>query len=250
MMQAKPSVALFATCLVDVFRPSVGFAAAGLLQAAGCDVAVPVAQTCCGQPAYNAGDRKRAMALAAQTVRLLNKYDFVVLPSGSCAAMIKQHYPQLLAHDPALAAMARAVAAKTFELTQFLHDVMKVKLAAAPAGKITYLDSCSGLRELGIETQPRNLLQTPVLENGDPETCCGFGGTFCVKYTQISTAIADKKLDRLAATGAEVVLGGDLGCLMHLAGRAKRRGTALQFRHVAEMLVGGAQTPAIAEGEI
>ncbi|MFZ5931547.1 MAG: (Fe-S)-binding protein [Pseudomonadota bacterium] len=248
-MTASPNIALFVTCLVDLFRPQAAFAAVRLLEDAGCIVHVPAAQTCCGQPGYNSGDKVGAGRLAVQTIRLLMDYDYVVVPSGSCAAMIKQHYPQLLAGDAALLAQARALADKTFELTQFLHDVMHYKPAFAMAEKITYHDACSGLRELGIQAQPRALLPSPVIENNDGKTCCGFGGTFCVKYTGVSTAIADKKLDKFSATGATTVTGGDLGCLMHLAGRAARRGMDLHFRHVAEILAGDVQTPAIAEPE-
>lgn len=243
----KKNIALFVTCLVDLFRPSAAFAAVKLLQDAGCIVHVPAAQTCCGQPAYNSGDKAGAAVLAAQTIRLLSDYDYVVVPSGSCAAMIKHHYPQLLADDAEMAALAQAVAGKTFELTQFLHDVLRYSPPTDKSGGlISYLDSCSGLRELGVQAQPRALLRTLVKETADSEMCCGFGGTFCVKYTGVSAAIADKKLDRFSATGAELVLGGDLGCLMHLAGRAARRGLPLQFRHVAEALAGDLRTPAIA----
>lgn len=248
-MTTHPHVALFVTCLVDLFRPSAAFAAVKLLQDAGCKVSVPQAQTCCGQPAYNSGDKKTAAALAAQTIRSLMEYDYVVAPSGSCAAMIKHHYPELVAADPALAAQARSLADKTWELMQFLHDVIQYRPPVAGGEKITHLDSCSGLRELGIQAQPRALLGSHIIENGDGDVCCGFGGTFCVKYTGVSTAIADKKLDRLAATGAALVTGGDLGCLMHLAGRAARRGVNLRFRHVAEVLAGDTQSPAIAAAE-
>lgn len=247
MPPVNPHVALFVTCLVDLFRPSAAFAAVKLLQDAGSVVDAPAAQTCCGQPAYNSGDQAGAKALAAHTIRVLIDYDYVVLPSGSCAAMLKHHYPALLAGDAAMAAKARTLAARTYELTQFLHDVMQyAPPARQPAGGVTYLDSCSGLRELGIRPQPRALLGSRVMESGESEVCCGFGGTFCVKYTDVSAAIADKKLDALGASGADLVLGGDLGCLMHLAGRAARRGSPLQFRHVAEVLAGDAHTPAIA----
>lgn len=250
MPAGKSVTALFITCLADLFRPSVGFATVRLLEAAGCAVDVPQGQTCCGQPAYNSGDKVGARALAAQTVRLLMDYDYVVLPSGSCAAMLKLHYPALLADDAELGGKARALAAKTWELTQFLHEVMQYNTATDEMQeKTAYLDSCSGLRELGISDAPRALLKGRVLESGDSETCCGFGGTFCVKYTDVSTAIADRKLEKLKATGAIQVTGGDLGCLMHLAGRAARRGLNLQFRHVAEVLAGETQSPAIAAPE-
>lgn len=250
MSGERPNTALFITCLADLFRPAVGFSTVRLLQAAGCAVEVPQGQTCCGQPAYTSGGSESALALAIQTLRLLMDYDHVVLPSGSCAAMIKVHYPALLAEDAEWGPKARQLAAKTWELTQFLHQVMKYTPPTDQNPADTaYLDSCSGLRELGISDAPRALLKGRVLESGDSEVCCGFGGTFCVKYTDVSTAIADKKLDRLAATGATQVTGGDLGCLMHLAGRAARRGLDLQFRHVAELLAGETQSPAIAAPE-
>jgi L-lactate dehydrogenase complex protein LldE len=247
MSAEKPDTALFITCLADLFRPAVGFATVKLLERAGCAVDVPMGQTCCGQPAYNSGDSTSARALALQTIRLLSDYDHVVAPSGSCAAMIRLHYPALLAGDPEWAERARALAGRTWELTQFLHQVMKYDPSTDEMPeKTTYLDSCSGLRELGVSDAPRALLRGSVLESGDSDACCGFGGTFCVKYTAVSTAIADKKLDSLAATGATRVAGGDLGCLMHLAGRAARRGLDLEFRHVAEVLAGETQSPAIA----
>ena len=250
MSAGRPNTALFITCLADLFRPAIGFATVRLLEAAGCAVDVPMGQTCCGQPAHNSGDKVGARALAIQTIRLLMDHDYVVVPSGSCAAMIRLHYPVLLAEDPEWAERARALAAKTWELTQFLHQVMQYDpITDENPEKTAYLDSCSGLRELGISGAPRALLKGSVLESGDSETCCGFGGTFCVKYTGVSTAIADKKLDRLAATGATRVAGGDLGCLMHLAGRAARRGLDLRFRHVAEVLAGETHSPAIAAPE-
>lgn len=250
-MSEQPRVALFVTCLVDLFRPGIGFAAVTLLRDAGCDVEVPALQTCCGQPAYNSGARDSAAAIAAQTIRILSEYDYVVAPSGSCAAMIAKHYPGLFASDPAMRGRADALAAKTYELTVFLHDVLKAKVTM-PAGDdpVGYLDSCSGLRELGIHQQPRALLApVQITECGDSEACCGFGGTFSIKYSDISVAMADKKLDGFVAGGAQTVLGGDLGCLMHLAGRAARRKLPLKFRHLAEPLASMDAGPAIAEPE-
>lgn len=250
-MNGKPRVALFVSCLVDVFRPVIGFAAVELLRDAGCDVEAPDAQTCCGQPAYNSGARDSAVAIAAQTIRNLSGYDYVVTPSGSCAAMIAKHYPGLFAGDEAMRERANALAAKTFELTVFLHDIMKVKVTVtASEHPVGYIDSCSGLRELGINQQPRALLApVRITECGDSEACCGFGGTFSVKYTDISVAMADKKLDAFVTGGVHTVLGGDLGCLMHLAGRAARRKLPLKFRHLAEPLAGMDTGPAIAEPE-
>ena len=254
MNDKRPRVGLFVTCLVDMMRPSVGFAAVRLLENAGCSVEVPEAQTCCGQPAYNTGDRKTAADLALGVIAAFEPYDFVVAPSGSCGGMIAKHYPLLFAEGQPERARAEAVAAKTHELISFLTDVMGVKAVdAAYSGKVTYHDSCSGLREMDVKAQPRHLLASvrglELVEMGEPEICCGFGGTFCVKYPQISNDMVDKKVSDAEATGAGLLLAGDLGCLMNMAGKLKRRGSAMQTRHVAEVLAGDLAAPAIAEGE-
>jgi len=230
-------VALFVTCLVDLFRPSVGFAAVKLLQDAGCTVEVPEAQTCCGQPAYNSGDRGDAKAVAKGVIAAFEPYDYLVAPSGSCAGMIRKHYPGLFADDPAWSGRAAALAEKSFELVSFLTDVLGVAaVKAAHTGSVTYHDSCSGLRELGIEQQPRRLLKTvaglSLKELPEADVCCGFGGTFCVKYPDISNAIVEKKTQKIAETGAETLLAGDLGCLLNMAGKLKREGRATKSRHV------------------
>jgi len=245
---ARPRVALFATCLVDLFRPTVGFAAVHLLEAAGCDVEVPSGQTCCGQPAYNSGANDAARALARQTIAVLETYDHVVVPSGSCGGMIREHYPELLAEDPDWAPRARHVAARTWELLAFLRDVRGITgVAARYDGVVTYHDSCSGLRELGVKAQPRALLAgvagLTLRELPGAETCCGFGGTFCVKYPEISDKMVGEKVADILATGADTLLAGDLGCLMNMAGKLKRltleSGTRpVQVRHVAEVLAG------------
>jgi L-lactate dehydrogenase complex protein LldE len=255
----RPRVGLFVTCLVDLFRPSVGLAAARLLEDAGCDVEAPAAQTCCGQPAYNSGDRAGAEAVARRTIALFEGYDHVVAPSGSCGGMIREHYPALFAGDPAWATRARALAAKTWELVAFLHDVRGVKsVAARYDDSATYHDSCSGLRELGIKAQPRALLAgvagLALRELPGAETCCGFGGTFCVKYPEISDKMAGDKAADVLATGAGTLLAGDLGCLMNMAGKLKRLALEtgarpVKVRHVAEVLAGTADsTPPIGEG--
>ena len=243
-------VGLFVTCLVDLFRPEVGFAAVKLLEDAGCAVEVPAGQTCCGQPAYTSGDRAGARAMAVRNLDLLAGYDWVVLPSGSCAAMIRVHYPALLGDDPELAPRARALADKTFELTSFLVDVLGVAdVAARLEESAAYHDSCAGLRELGIKGQPRRLLGSvaglTVADLARSEECCGFGGTFCVKYPEISTHVVDDKVADIEATGAGLVLGGDLGCLMNIAGRLSRKDSPIQARHVAEVLAGMIDGPAI-----
>lgn len=248
---ARPrfQVALFATCLADLFRPSVAFASIQLLEEAGCEVHVPSAQTCCGQPAYNNGDYESTVPLAKQVIEMLEPWQYVVLPSGSCAGMITRHYPRLLEgewHQRAL-----DLAAKTYELTNFLHDVAKVRREAG--GKlnttVTYHDSCAGLRELGIRRQPRQLLQSlngiTVTEMNQTDVCCGFGGTFCAKMPELSAKMASDKLADAERTGARILTGGDLGCLLNLAGRAQREGRNIELRHVAELLAGDLSTPAI-----
>ncbi|HRK25175.1 MAG TPA: (Fe-S)-binding protein [Beijerinckiaceae bacterium] len=249
--KANPRVALFATCLVDLMRPNVGFAAVKLLEQAGCTVEVPV-QTCCGQPAFNNGDRKTAAALAAQMAEAFAPYDYVVVPSGSCGGMIRTHYPELFAGDPDLGPRIEAVAAKTYELVSFLTDIMGVtEVAARYEGTVTYHDSCSGLRELGIRQQPRKLLASveglTLAEMNETESCCGFGGTFAVKYGELSDAIVSKKAANIEASAATTVLAGDLGCLMNMAGKLQRRGSKVRARHIAEVLAGMADGPAIGE---
>jgi len=243
MLQTRPRVALFVTCLVDLYRPNVGFSAIALLEEAGCMVEVPVAQSCCGQPAYNSGDRTTARDLARGVVDAFLPYDHVVVPSGSCAGQIAQHYPELFADDPEYRGRAERLAAKTHELVSFLTDVRGMKgIAARYDGVVTYHDSCSGLRELGIKDQPRALLGAmpgvTLKEMADAEICCGFGGTFCVKYPDISTRMVSDKAKAIAATGADTLLAGDMGCLLNMAGRLRREGVPVKVRHVAEVLAG------------
>ncbi len=247
-------VALFVTCLVDLFRPTVGFAAVRLLEAAGCTVSVPKAQTCCGQPAYNSGDQADTRAIARQVIDAFEEYDYVVAPSGSCAAMIREHYPALFDDEPETAQRAHRLARRTHELVSFLRDIRAVDAVDAEyAGSVTYHDSCSGLRELDVKRQPRDLLESvrglELVDLPDAETCCGFGGTFCVKYPEISDRMVTDKAAAIEGTGAGTLLAGDLGCLMNMAGKLKRRGAAVRVRHVAEVLAGMTGTPAIGEGE-
>ena len=248
----KPRVGLFVTCLADLFRPSVGFAAVKLLRDAGCDVVVPE-QTCCGQPAFNSGDRRNARRLAEQAIDAFTDCDYVVAPSGSCGGMMAKHYPELFADEPAFAAKANAFASKTHELVSFLVDVMGVTSVDARCDHAaTYHDSCSGLRELGVKAQPRKLLATvkglELVEMKESDVCCGFGGTFAVKYGEISAAIAEKKTANIAASGAPLLLAGDLGCLMNMAGKLSREGKTIEVRHVAEVLAGMTDDPPIGQG--
>ena len=236
-------VALFVTCLVDLFRPTVGFAAVKLLEGAGCTVEVPRAQTCCGQPAYNSGDRADAKAIAMQVFDAFADYDHVVAPSGSCAGMIRVHYPELFADDPVNLARAQALAPHSWELISFLVDVCGIEKVTAHWDRVvTYHDACSGLRELGIKLQPRQLLASVaglrLKELPGAEVCCGFGGTFCVKYPEISDKMVTDKEADIVATGAEAVLSGDLGCLLNIAGKLFRHGRRIEVRHIAEVLAG------------
>ena len=238
-------VALYVTCLVDLMRPSVAFASLRLLEAAGCEVIVPEGQTCCGQPAWSAGERALAADLARKAIGELEGYDYVVIPSGSCADQIRNVYPQLLADDPAWGLRARTLADRAYELTSFIVDVLK--LSEVPNqfdGSVTYHDSCKGLRGLAIKRQPRDLLaRVPGLslkEMSECEECCGFGGAFSVRFGEVSTKIVDRKCDAIAAAGADAVVGGDLGCLMNIEGRLRRRGDeTTRVLHIAEVLAGG-----------
>jgi L-lactate dehydrogenase complex protein LldE len=243
----RPTVGLFVTCLVDLVRPQVGFAAIKLLEQAGCEVVVPRNQTCCGQPAWNAGANKHAADIARQVVQKFEAFEYIVAPSGSCAGTLRRHYPEILKHDPDFAPRAKAVANKTHELMQFLVDVRGMNhLEANFKGSLCYHDSCSSLREMGVQAQPRKLLQSlgaEICEFKDSQVCCGFGGLFAVKYPDISERMADDKIADAVGTGAQTLAGGDLGCLLHLAGRMKRRGIEMDVRHVAEILAGETAPP-------
>ncbi|HET9664357.1 MAG TPA: (Fe-S)-binding protein [Burkholderiales bacterium] len=237
-------VALLVTCLVDLMRPRIGFAALKLLEAAGCEVMVPATQTCCGQPGYNSGDRKSALALARKVLREFGDCDYIVVPSGSCAGMIRAHYPDLFSDQQSDRERAQQLCAKTHELTDFLVNVAKLeRVPGRFEGSATYHDSCSGLRELGVKRQPRALLQKvgglTLKEMEEAEVCCGFGGAFAVKFGDISTHIVDRKCDNIAACHADAVVLGDLGCMLNIEGRLRRRGdTKTRVLHVAEMLAG------------
>jgi len=253
MTASQPcQVGLFVTCLVDLFRPTVGFAAVKLLQDAGCSVAVPTGQTCCGQPAYNSGDRADTQALARQVIEAFEGFDYVVAPSGSCGGMIKEHYPALFSDEPSWQQRAQTLADKTYELISFLVDVRGVQdLTANYQGTITYHDACAGLRELGIKQQPRRLLNSiaglELKEMDDSEVCCGFGGTFCIKYPDISNRMVSDKIANIQASGADLLLAGDLGCLLNMAGKLKREGSAVQARHIAEVLAGMTEAAPLGE---
>ena len=249
MAGSSKRVGLLVTCLVDLIRPSVGFAAVKLLERAGCVVEVPQ-QSCCGQPAFNSGDRATARAIAEQVIAAFEHCDYIVAPSGSCAGQVRVHYPELFEGDPNWQPRADAFAAKTYELTQFLVGLLGVASTEARYdGAATYHNSCSSLRECGVREEPRKLLGSveglTLKELSDGETCCGFGGTFCVKYPDISNAMVTKKAANVAATDADMLLGGDLGCLMNIAGKLAREGRTIAVRHVAEVLAGQLDQPPI-----
>lgn len=251
-MSERPRVGLFVTCLVDLVRPQVGFASVKLLEQAGCDVDVPAAQTCCGQPAWNAGADGHATDIARAVIAAFEGFDYVVAPSGSCAGMIKRHYPEVFEKDAAWLPRARALAAKTHELMSFLVKVRGVTgVSTQYAKRACYHDSCSSLREMGVKAEPRTLLGTvdglSIAELSDPQACCGFGGLFSVKYPEISERMADDKIADACATGADALIGGDLGCLLHLKGRMARQGRTLEVRHAAEVLAGMTGEPALGE---
>ncbi|MEE9333497.1 MAG: (Fe-S)-binding protein [Granulosicoccaceae bacterium] len=244
------NIGLFVTCLVDLYRPSVAFSSIKLLESAGCTVGVPPSQTCCGQPAFNSGDNKTSQAIAKSTIEAFEVFDFVVAPSGSCAGMLKAHYPALFDEGTDWHKKAVALASRVYELTSFLVDVLQLPHEKTQFDKtVTYHDSCAGLRELGIKDQPRKLLANStnctITEMEDTDVCCGFGGTFCVKYPEISSRMVTDKAALATQTGAQVLLGGDMGCLMNIAGRLSRAGSAVEVRHIAEVLADDLTTPAI-----
>lgn len=249
----NPRVGLFVTCLVDLHRPSVGFASIKLLEQSGCTVAVPESQTCCGQPAFNSGDDDTSRQIAMNTMTAFEGFDYIVLPSGSCAGMMIEHYPELFKDDPLWLAKANAFAERCHELLSFLVDVRGMRdFGMRFDQRVTYHDSCSGLRELGIKQQPRQLMQEvnglELTEMKDTDVCCGFGGTFCVKYPDISERMVSDKVALAKQTGADYLLGGDMGCLLNISGRLSRLDQPMHVYHFAEVLAGMADGPAIAEG--
>ncbi|MDO7086379.1 (Fe-S)-binding protein [Pseudocolwellia sp. AS88] len=241
---SEKRVGLFVTCLVNTMRPSVGFASITLLEQAGCTVEVPAAQSCCGQPAFNSGDDEGTRQIAYQVIEQFEEFDYVVLPSGSCASMIKKNFIEVFKEQPSWQARAQHLADRTHELLSFLVDVCNFKPNGVELdGTFTYHDSCSGYRSLNVYEQPREMLSTVKgLEhkplNGHSE-CCGFGGTFCVKYSDISNAIVSEKVENVVAADADYLLGGDMGCLMNIAGKLNREGNQkITALHTAEVLAG------------
>ncbi|NJO14185.1 MAG: (Fe-S)-binding protein [Thioploca sp.] len=250
-----PQIGLFITCLVDLFRPNVGFSALKLLEHCGCHVEVPIRQTCCGQIAYNNGDINNSRLLAQQLISEFESYDYIVAPSGSCIGMLKRHYLELFTQEPYWQAKAQNFADRCYELVSFLTEVQGMtQVNTCFEQKVTYHDSCSGLRELGIQMQPRQLLNSisglTLIEMKTTQECCGFGGTFCVKYSPISARLLADKVAHIQATGAQVVLAGDMGCLLNIAGYLKRLASSIKVYHVAEVLAGKADIPAMGKEKV
>lgn len=254
MSENGKEVALFVTCLVDLVRPTVGLAAIRLLEQANCSIVIPKKQTCCGQPAFNSGDNRHAISIAKQVIAVFEPYSCVVVPSGSCAGMIKVHYPNLFAENSQWRERAIKLASKIYELTDFLVNVLKVdNIDADYKGDVCYHDSCAGLRELGIKQQPRALLRKVRGVNMKPlaeeEQCCGFGGLFCIKYSDVSNAIVKRKVRNVIASGADTVLAGDLGCLLNISGKLTREQKSIKVWHIAEVLAGMTSGESIGESK-
>ncbi|MFZ0013127.1 MAG: (Fe-S)-binding protein [Acidimicrobiia bacterium] len=236
-----PPVQLFVTCLVDSLAPDVGTATVEVLERAGCDVEFPADQGCCGQPALNVGLLDDARTMAASTIDVLDQTRGpIVIPSGSCAAMIIHHYPGLFA-GTTREAPAQRVAGRVRELTQYLVDDLHTSIRAdCGSCKVAYHYSCHGLRQLGLADQADQLLDDVdrVPLPGDEE-CCGFGGLFAVEMPAVSSAIMNTKLDRVESSDADTLVGGDISCLLHLEGGLRRRGSPIEVRHIAELLADG-----------
>ncbi|PIE58792.1 MAG: Fe-S oxidoreductase [Desulfobulbus propionicus] len=241
MKQTPSSVTLFIQCLVDTMFPEVAEAMVKVLKQLGLQVSCPTTQTCCGQPAFNSGHRSVARTAAIKFINLFEEAETIVSPSGSCVNMVRHHYPELLADDPIMQERARRVGAKTYEYTQFLVDVLQVEdVGARFPGTVTYHASCHLNRFLGVDRQPRALLthirDMELIEMRDADRCCGFGGTFAVKYGDISQAILKEKVENILQTGVQIVTGCDMGCLMNIQGMLSRMNVSVQVQHIAQLL--------------
>jgi L-lactate dehydrogenase complex protein LldE len=235
-------VSLFVTCLVDQLWSSIGTSCVAVLRRAGCDVEFDERQTCCAQPAFNTGYRDEARQVAKRFIEIFeqSKAEAIVSPSGSCTAMV-HHFPELFIEDPEWLQRAQAIAARTHEFSSFLIRVLNVDdVGASWQGKLTWHDACHGLRDLNLKTEPRSLIRkvrgAELIELENAEACCGFGGTFAVKYPEISLAILDQKIEAIERSGVQAVVSGDASCLMQIGGRLSRRGSPVKVMHLAELL--------------
>ena len=234
-------VSLFVTCLVDQFFPQVGLSMVRVLRRLGVEVEFDPLQTCCGQPCFNSGYRREARPLAERFIRIFENSDYVVAPSGSCVAMTRIYYPELLTTDKHWQQRARALAPRIYEFSEFLVRVLgREDVGARFTGRVTYHDGCHLLRELGIRDEPRRLIRrvegVELVEMPEADTCCGFGGTFSVKFPEISSALVKDKLAQVVGSGAEVVVANDSSCLMQIAGLLRRQNTSVRAMHLAELL--------------
>lgn len=241
-MTQKGEVTLFIQCLIDHLYPEVGHAMVAIFRKLGISISCPTDQTCCGQPSFNAGYRKEAKKAAKRFIQIFENAETIVCPSGSCVDMIRHHYPHLFSNEPEWLSKAEAVASKTFELTEYLVDVLNVEdLGAEFEGTITYHDSCHLLRNIGVREQPRKLISNikgaELVEMSQSDKCCGFGGAFSIKYPDISTAMLEDKIKNILLSGADTVVGCDIGCLMNMAGMLSRRDIPVKVKHIAEILV-------------
>ncbi|MFQ6015691.1 MAG: (Fe-S)-binding protein [Anaerolineae bacterium] len=237
-------VSLFVTCLTDLFYPEIGEGVVQVLRRLGIKVDFPSQQTCCGQPAFNSGYRQEAAQLARRFITIFEGADYVVAPSGSCTHMVRHEYPRLLADDPAMHARARALSGKVYEFTEFLVKVLGVSDVGAVYHRlVTYHDSCHLRRGLGVVQEPRALLRAvkglELVEMAKSDRCCGFGGSFAVRFPEISQAILEEKVERVLATGADILVAADAGCLMHIGGALQRKGRQVETMHVAQLLARG-----------
>jgi L-lactate dehydrogenase complex protein LldE len=235
-------VSLFVTCLVDQLWSSIGTSCVAVLRRVGCEVEFDDRQTCCGQPAFNTGYRNEARQVAKRFIEVFEEStaDAIVSPSGSCTAMV-HHFPELFSDDPQWRERADAIAARTHEFSSFLIRVLKIEdVGASWQGKLTWHDACHGLRDLNIKTEPRRLIRNvrgaEFVEVENAESCCGFGGTFSVKYPEISLAILDQKIEAIERAGVNAVVSGDASCLMQIGGRLSRKGSSVRVMHLAELL--------------
>jgi L-lactate dehydrogenase complex protein LldE len=240
MNEAK-HVTLFIQCLIDAFHPEVGDAVVRTLRKLGLALSCPTDQTCCGQPAFNSGYRREARTAARHFIEVFENTEVIVCPSGSCVTMVRHHFPELFRNEPSWLQRAGNVAARTFEFTEYLIDVLGVEdLGARYEGKITYHDSCHLLRGIGVKEQPRKLLRrvagAELIEMKDSDRCCGFGGAFAVKYPDISSAMAADKVKNILDSGADTVVGADMGCLMNIQGMLSRMGSDVKVMHIAQIL--------------
>ncbi len=237
----KDRVTLFVQCLVDGIYPEVAEAVVRVFKRLGLEVDCPVDQTCCGQPAYNTGYHKEAAVAARRFIEIFETSPVIVCPSGSCVDMVRHHYPALFADDPAWLSRAESVSDKIFEFSEYLVDVLEISdLGSAFQGRVTYHDSCHLSRRLGVARQPRALIEgvagAELIEMAESNRCCGFGGTFSVKYPEISGAILSDKVERILDTGADAVVGCDMSCLMNIGGMLSRRNSDVKALHIAQLL--------------